>query len=92
MILRYMYIVNLKVLGWLEEKLNEETSHPSSLITIVQPLYSCVEDRSGDVRKKAQVVVPCVMAHLGYDAMNKQANKLKVQSLSRVGWGSDMTV
>ncbi|KXJ05818.1 Cytoskeleton-associated protein 5 [Exaiptasia diaphana] len=70
-----LYIV---VLGWLEEKLPQEKNLPSSLVTIVPPLYSCLEDRSGDVRKKAQAVVPCMMAHLGFDTMNKQANKLKV--------------
>lgn len=48
------------------------------MVPIVLPLYSCLEDRNGDVRKKAQAVVPCMWAHLGYDTMNKQANKLKV--------------
>ena len=43
------------------------------------PLYSCLEDRSGDVRKKAQAVVPVMMQHVGWDAMSKQANKLKVE-------------
>lgn len=43
------------------------------------PLYSCLEDRSGDVRKKAQAVVPVMMQHVGWDAMSKQANKLKVK-------------
>ncbi|KAK3702253.1 hypothetical protein QZH41_019815, partial [Actinostola sp. cb2023] len=73
-------ILRTEVLGWLEEKLPNEQNLPSSLVTIVQPLYACIEDRSGDVRKKAQAVVPYLIAYLGYDTMNKQANKLKAGS------------
>lgn len=32
------------------------------------------------MRKKAQAVVPLMMQHVGWDAMSKQANKLKVSS------------
>lgn len=66
------------MLGWLEEKLPAEKNLPKELVAIVAPLYSCLEDRSGDVRKKAQSVVPLMMQHVGWDAMSKQANKLKV--------------
>ena len=45
---------------------------------IIAPLYSALEDRSGDVRKKAQVVLPLFMAHVSYDTMLKQTGKLKV--------------
>ena len=68
----------LKVLGWLEEKLPNEKNLPKDLVTLVAPLFSCLEDRSGDVRKKAQAVIPLMMQHVGWDAMSKQANKLKV--------------
>nr|XP_058951305.1 cytoskeleton-associated protein 5-like isoform X2 [Pocillopora verrucosa] len=73
-----------EVLGWLEEKLPAEKNLPSTLVAIVAPLYSCLEDRSGDVRKKAQAVVPVMMQHVGWDAMSKQANKLKPASKSNV--------
>ncbi|XP_078348745.1 cytoskeleton-associated protein 5-like isoform X2 [Oculina patagonica] len=73
-----------EVLGWLEEKLPAEKNLPPSLVAIVAPLYSCLEDRSGDVRKKAQAVVPVMMQHVGWDAMSKQANKLKPASKSSV--------
>ena len=69
------------MLGWLEEKLPVEKNLPKELVAIVAPLYSCLEDRSGDVRKKAQAVVPLMMQHVGWDAMSKQANKLKVRFL-----------
>ena len=70
-----------QVLGWLEEKLPVEKNLPSTLGAVVAPLYSCLEDRSGDVRKKAQAVVPLMMQHVGWDTMCKQANKLKVRFL-----------
>lgn len=45
----------------------------------VPNLYACLEDRNGDVRKKAQDALPTFMMHLGYDKMNKAAGKHKVQ-------------
>ncbi|EDO43210.1 predicted protein [Nematostella vectensis] len=72
--------LRIEVLGWLEEKLPGEQKLPPALSTILPPMYSCLEDRNGDVRKKAQAAVPAVMAHLGYDVMLKQANKLKPAS------------
>lgn len=44
----------------------------------VPQLYACLEDRNGDVRKKAQDALPTFMMHLGYDKMNKATGKLKV--------------
>lgn len=73
-----------EVLSWLEEKLPTEKNLPKELVATVAPLYSCLEDRSGDVRKKAQAVVPLMMQHVGWDAMSKQANKLKPASKSNV--------
>lgn len=62
----------------MEEKLPAAGKLPPEVSAIVPPLFSCVEDRSGEVRKKAQAVLPLVMAKVGYDAMLKQAGKLKV--------------
>ena len=76
-----IFVCILQVLGWLEEKLPVEKNLPSTLVAVVAPLYSCLEDRSGDVRKKAQAVVPVMMQHVGWDAMVKQANKLKVRRI-----------
>lgn len=44
----------------------------------VPQLYACLEDRNGDVRKKAQDALPTFMMHLGYDKMSKATGKLKV--------------
>ena len=74
----YKDVSCLQLLNWLEEKLPSAGKLPSEFSTIVPPLFSCMEDRSGDVRKKAQVVLPHVMAHVGYDNMCKQCSKLSV--------------
>lgn len=44
----------------------------------VPQLYGCLEDRNGDVRKKAQDALPTFMMHLGYDKMVKATGKFKV--------------
>ncbi|XP_016118630.1 cytoskeleton-associated protein 5-like [Sinocyclocheilus grahami] len=50
----------------------------------VPHLYTCLEDRSGDVRKKAQDALPSFMMHLGYEKMIKAAGKLKPASKDQV--------
>ena len=45
-------------------------------------LYAALEDRNGDVRKKAQEAVLPFMIHIGYDGMVRHAGKLKVNSLA----------
>ncbi|XP_067850163.1 cytoskeleton-associated protein 5 isoform X2 [Heptranchias perlo] len=66
-----------ELLGWLAEKLPALRSVPSDLMLCVPHLYSCLEDRNGDVRKKAQDALPTFMMHLGYEKMVKAAGKLK---------------
>ncbi|PKU35108.1 cytoskeleton-associated protein 5 [Limosa lapponica baueri] len=66
-----------KLLGWLAEKLPTLRSVPSDLLLCVPHLYSCLEDRNGDVRKKAQDALPFFMMHLGFEKMAKATGKLK---------------
>ncbi|XP_041650942.1 cytoskeleton-associated protein 5 isoform X2 [Cheilinus undulatus] len=73
-----------EVLGWLAEKLPTLRSVPPDLMLCVPQLYSCLEDRNGDVRKKAQDALPTFMMHLGYDKMNKATGKLKPASKDQV--------
>lgn len=70
--------MDLQVLGWLAEKLPTLRAAPGDLMLCVPQLYACLEDRNGDVRKKAQDALPTFMMHLGYDKMNKATGKLKV--------------
>uniref|UniRef100_A0A672K3B3 Cytoskeleton-associated protein 5-like n=1 Tax=Sinocyclocheilus grahami TaxID=75366 RepID=A0A672K3B3_SINGR len=72
------------LLGWLAEKLPTLRTVPTDLMLCVPHLYTCLEDRSGDVRKKAQDALPSFMMHLGYEKMIKAAGKLKPASKDQV--------
>ncbi|XP_012994294.2 cytoskeleton-associated protein 5 isoform X2 [Esox lucius] len=69
-----------EVLGWLAEKLPTMRTVPSDLSLCLPYLYACLEDRNGDVRKKAQDALPTFMMHLGYEKMLKATAKLKPAS------------
>ncbi|CAJ1057303.1 cytoskeleton-associated protein 5 isoform X2 [Xyrichtys novacula] len=73
-----------ELLGWLAEKLPTLRSVPADLMLCIPQLYNCLEDRNGDVRKKAQDALPTFMMHLGYDKMNKATGKLKPASKDQV--------
>ncbi|XP_075932423.1 cytoskeleton-associated protein 5 isoform X2 [Anarhichas minor] len=73
-----------EVLGWLAEKLPTLRTVPGDLMSCVPQLYACLEDRNGDVRKKAQDALPTFMMHLGYEKMDKAAGKLKTASKDQV--------
>uniref|UniRef100_A0A4W4GEB5 TOG domain-containing protein n=1 Tax=Electrophorus electricus TaxID=8005 RepID=A0A4W4GEB5_ELEEL len=73
-----------EVLSWLSERLPSLRSVPADLGLCVPHLYTCLEDRSGDVRKKAQDALPTFMMHLGFDKMNKATTKLKPSSRDQV--------
>ncbi|KAH0620748.1 hypothetical protein JD844_021478 [Phrynosoma platyrhinos] len=70
-----------ELLGWLADKLPTLRTVPSDLILCVPHLYSCLEDRNGDVRKKAQDALPFFMMHLGFEKMAKATGKLKAATL-----------
>ncbi|KAI2648457.1 Cytoskeleton-associated protein 5 [Labeo rohita] len=73
-----------ELLGWLSEKLPTLRTVPADLMLCVPNLYTCLEDRSGDVRKKAQDALPTFMMHLGYEKMTKATSKLKPASKDQV--------
>ncbi|KAM6311968.1 cytoskeleton-associated protein 5 isoform 2-T2 [Aegotheles albertisi] len=73
-----------ELLGWLAEKLPTLRAVPSDLLLCVPHLYSCLEDRNGDVRKKAQDALPFFMMHLGFEKMAKATGKLKPTSKDQV--------
>ncbi|KAF7653352.1 hypothetical protein LDENG_00084060 [Lucifuga dentata] len=73
-----------ELLGWLAEKLPTLRTVPGDLMLCVPQLYACLEDRNGDVRKKAQDALPTFMMHLGFDKMNKATAKLKPASKDQV--------
>ncbi|TFK54917.1 ARM repeat-containing protein [Heliocybe sulcata] len=69
------------LLSWIAEWFKE---HPPGsgldLTGWVQPVVSCLDDRSGDVRKGAQAVLPTLVACAGYDYVMQQTNSLKPAS------------
>ncbi|XP_057185057.1 cytoskeleton-associated protein 5 isoform X1 [Triplophysa rosa] len=73
-----------ELLGWLAEKLPTLRAVPADLMLCIPHLFTCLEDRSGDVRKKAQDALPTFMMHLGYEKMNKATSKLKPASKDQV--------
>ena len=73
-----------QLLGWLEEKLPGAGKLPPEISSLIPVLLSCLEDRSADVRKKGQAVLPLLMVQVGYDAMIKHTNKLKVYKCTHV--------
>ncbi|XP_069384219.1 cytoskeleton-associated protein 5 isoform X4 [Paralichthys olivaceus] len=73
-----------EVLGWLAEKLPTLRTVPGDLMLCVPNLYACLEDRNGDVRKRAQDALPTFMMHLGFEKMSKAAGKLKTSSKDQV--------
>nr|DBA17482.1 TPA: hypothetical protein GDO54_002918 [Pyxicephalus adspersus] len=73
-----------EMLGWLAEKLPTLRTVPSDLQLCVPYLYGCLEDRNGDVRKKAQEALPMFMMHIGFEKMSKATGKLKPASKDQV--------
>ncbi|KAL4642009.1 cytoskeleton-associated protein 5 isoform X1 [Arapaima gigas] len=73
-----------EVLAWLAEKLPTLRTVSPDLMFCVPYLYACLEDRNGDVRKKAQDALPTFMMHLGYEKMLKATGKLKPASKDQV--------
>ncbi|XP_056137704.1 cytoskeleton-associated protein 5 isoform X1 [Lampris incognitus] len=73
-----------ELLSWLAEKLPTLRTVPGDLMLCIPNLYACLEDRNGDVRKKAQDALPTFMMHLGFDKMNKATGKLKSSSKDQV--------
>eukprot|EP00118_Oscarella_pearsei_P028343 m.1928 g.1928 ORF g.1928 m.1928 type:complete len:2015 (+) comp8067_c0_seq1:84-6128(+) len=74
------------LLEWLGEKLGAAVARkmPTELNLIVPPFLSCLEDRSADVRKKAQAFLGTLVGHVGVKAIAKAADKLTPASKQNV--------
>lgn len=72
-----------QLLGWLSERLPNHKQLPKDELKLCIPyVFVCLEDRNGEVRKKAQEALVPFMIHTGYDAFFKATSKLKVNSFS----------
>ncbi|GAB1602380.1 cytoskeleton-associated protein 5-like isoform X1 [Argonauta hians] len=72
--------LRMELLGWLSEKLPNMKPLPNELKIAVPLLMNCLEDRNGDVRKKAQESILPFMIHVGYECMFRAATKAKLAS------------
>lgn len=74
-----------ELLGWLTERLPNHKPLPKDEMRLCVPhLLSCLEDRNGDVRKKAGEALVPFMIHVGYDSVFKATNKLKPSSKDQI--------
>jgi cytoskeleton-associated protein 5 len=73
------------LLGWIADwfKGNPPTT-ATDLSDLSTPTVMCLEDRSPDVRKAAQVVLPFLIQNVGYDAIVKETDPLKPASRSAI--------
>ncbi|KAK7477171.1 hypothetical protein BaRGS_00031556, partial [Batillaria attramentaria] len=76
--------LRVELLGWLSEKLPTHKTLPPELRDCVPYVLTCLEDRSADVRKKAQDAIVPFMIHVGYNNFVKAAGKLKPASKDQV--------
>ena len=67
-----------ELLGWLAEKLPNFKKLGPELNLCHPYLFSCLEDRNAEVRKKAGEALMPFMIHSSYEAMVRQAGKLQV--------------
>jgi cytoskeleton-associated protein 5 len=74
-------LILFQLLGWLVEKLPAHKILPPELKDCVPLLLMCLEDRSPDVRKKAQDAIVPFMIHVGYNSFIKATGKLKVRGV-----------
>ena len=74
-----------ELLSWLSEWFKDHPAPPSlDLNPFAGPVVACLDDKSGDVRKGAQTVLPFLMSTVGYNALVKETNNLKPASRSTV--------
>ena len=69
------------LLNWLDDWFKEHEPPASlDLSGWASPVVSCLDDRSGDVRKAAQAILPTVINCVGFDYVLQQTTSLKPAS------------
>lgn len=73
------------LLGWMADWFKENPpTATTDLSDLSTPTVMCLEDRTADVRKAAQAVLPFLIENVGYDAIVKETNPLKPASRSAI--------
>ena len=65
---------------WLASVLPKSKKLPPELKGIIGPVYTCLEDRSADVRAASQSLIEPLMAHVGPNEMLRVMGKAKVRN------------
>jgi cytoskeleton-associated protein 5 len=65
---------------WLAAKLEAHEGAIPALKNLVKPLFACLEDRSGDVRKAAQTLALPIARSVGLEKLKKACGQLKPTS------------
>ncbi|CCL99138.1 uncharacterized protein FIBRA_01153 [Fibroporia radiculosa] len=66
------------LLNWLADWFKEHGTHTGlDISSWVGPVLACLDDRNGDVRKAAQMLLPTLVASAGYDYVMHQTSSLK---------------
>ena len=69
------------LLAWMDSWIKEHGANPSTdLSSWAGPLILCLDDKSSEVRKGAQIVLPTVINSIGYDRVVDKMNLLKPAS------------
>uniref|UniRef100_H2Z394 TOG domain-containing protein n=1 Tax=Ciona savignyi TaxID=51511 RepID=H2Z394_CIOSA len=80
--------LRIELLSWLAEKLVDVRKLPPSakegLEMCIPVILGCCEDRSGEVRAKAQGFLPVIMRHISYDKMVRGTSKLTPTSKTAI--------
>ncbi|KAI9483394.1 MAG: armadillo-type protein [Benjaminiella poitrasii] len=67
-----------ELLSWISSSIKKEADAAKYDFTgMVTPLFSCLQDRNGDVRKAAQACLPEIVAIVGYDNVIGKTSELK---------------
>ncbi|XP_022647392.1 protein mini spindles-like isoform X2 [Varroa destructor] len=75
------------LLDWFAGKLDSHKGklNKEFLNTCINPVFSCLEDRNGEVRKKAQACLLPLGKHTGFNALQARCNALPPSSRSAIG-------
>ncbi|OQR70552.1 cytoskeleton-associated protein 5-like [Tropilaelaps mercedesae] len=75
------------LLDWFSSKLSGHKGklNKEFLNTCINPIFSCLEDRNGEVRKKAQACLLPFGKHTGYNVLQARCNALPPSSKGSIG-------
>ena len=78
-------ILRSSLLGWMAEWLKSHPDAPPGDIgEWASPVVHALDDKSGEVRKSSQAILPFLIASCGYDTVLNQTNSMKAASRASV--------